>query len=717
MAAAEGEVIQTENIAVEEAVEETPPKAVIIAKKPIESESNKKKQKKNIWNESDKWGHDLFRPDEQTPKSKDELVNTYGYDIRNEDNPPKARRKRRYARGAVKYTRQWQDENAYGRGRSPVERTERKERKEHSDRTDRNERTAQIDRIPKERSGSDRSIEHKHRDERKDFDKRETYERRDSYDRKERSDRRDKHRINDRNERTLRSEKSNEFSHKKERFRNDRPLNENRKFDFEESSEKRDKPFSKDDFPELPNNDLRKKLNSNQSGAQPEVWKSRFSGESDDQIKNDYKTEPMKIIEAIEHNNRAVAHNESNPPNVVRTLTFENSKYSQRRSSGNYDYEEERAGTGRTRNRKNAEVVEASGRPIRKSNNNMSYQNYSQEKKETNDNYRNNRNNVRTERTEESNRNVERYYEDDYRNQRDRESNYIIETNIGLQKLSIEDKSQVLNRTNDSEQTRPKRYSSLRQQQQRVIPENMANIASNTQMSQTNENLNLSAHQFYDSHTIQTTAYFTETSSPRTTYHPYMSPSATDAGPQSHPPSYIQQPLPQTIQQRYIPQPNAPTGAGDATRYISTAVPPNVVTAPVPTPQMAQPMSQTMPQTMPQTGAVPPPPQTVISAPPPGTTFIPSFPSGYPQFPPAPPPPTHVPPGYTGHVTAQQPSPLQLAELYRGGVTYYDTQSQQQNTVRQIPQRRPKAAIPIVPPPDPHPSEGDGDKTYVSVNS
>ena len=313
--------------------------------------------------------------------------------------------------------------------------------------------------------------------------------------------------------------------------------------------------------------------------------------------------------------------------------------------------------------------------------------------------------------SEESNRNVERYYEDDYRNQRDRESNYIIDANVGLQKLTIEDKSQVINRTADSEQTRPKRYSSLRQQQQRVIPENMANIATNTQISQTSDNHNINAHQFYDSHTIQTTAFYSETSSPRTTYHTYISPTATDAGPQSHTSTFMQQPIPQPLQQRYIPQPNPPTGAGDAPRYMPTVVPPNVVTASVPSPQMAQ--------SIPQTGPVPPPPQPVISAPPPGTTYIPSvsFPSGYPQFPPAP-PPTHVPPGYPGHVTAQQqPSPHQLAELYRGGVTYYDPQSQQQNTVRQIPQRRPKAAIPIVPPPDPHSSEGDGDKSYVSVNS
>lgn len=44
----------------------------------------------------DRWSHDRFNPNEQAPKSRAELVNSYGYDIRNEDGPPRARRRRRY---------------------------------------------------------------------------------------------------------------------------------------------------------------------------------------------------------------------------------------------------------------------------------------------------------------------------------------------------------------------------------------------------------------------------------------------------------------------------------------------------------------------------------------------------------------------------------------------------------------------------------------------
>lgn len=61
----------------------------------------------------DKWGHDKFLEREQAPKTKEELVSTYGYDIRNEDSAPRARRRRRYGRGPNKYTRNWEDEKAY----------------------------------------------------------------------------------------------------------------------------------------------------------------------------------------------------------------------------------------------------------------------------------------------------------------------------------------------------------------------------------------------------------------------------------------------------------------------------------------------------------------------------------------------------------------------------------------------------------------------------
>lgn len=56
-----------------------------------------KEQKKKVWQDKkERWSHDRFNDTEQAPKSRSELVAIYGYDIRNEEGPPRARRRRRY---------------------------------------------------------------------------------------------------------------------------------------------------------------------------------------------------------------------------------------------------------------------------------------------------------------------------------------------------------------------------------------------------------------------------------------------------------------------------------------------------------------------------------------------------------------------------------------------------------------------------------------------
>ena len=83
-----------------------------VKEKEKEEKSDKKKK---VWkaDAGERWGHDKFMEMEQTPKNQDELVAAYGYDIRNEDAAPRARRRRRYGRGPNKYTRSWKDEDAY----------------------------------------------------------------------------------------------------------------------------------------------------------------------------------------------------------------------------------------------------------------------------------------------------------------------------------------------------------------------------------------------------------------------------------------------------------------------------------------------------------------------------------------------------------------------------------------------------------------------------
>ena len=63
--------------------------------------------------DADRWTHDRFNEMEQAPKSRTELVSSYGYDIRNEDCAPRPRRPRRYGRNQSKYERNWEDEEAY----------------------------------------------------------------------------------------------------------------------------------------------------------------------------------------------------------------------------------------------------------------------------------------------------------------------------------------------------------------------------------------------------------------------------------------------------------------------------------------------------------------------------------------------------------------------------------------------------------------------------
>lgn len=77
-----------------------------------EDDKGTRRQKK-LWHDEGVWGHDMYREEEQAPKTSEELVSIYGYDIRSETMPPRARRRRRYGRGPNKYQRNWEDEEAY----------------------------------------------------------------------------------------------------------------------------------------------------------------------------------------------------------------------------------------------------------------------------------------------------------------------------------------------------------------------------------------------------------------------------------------------------------------------------------------------------------------------------------------------------------------------------------------------------------------------------
>lgn len=42
-----------------------------------------KNRNRKLWKDEGRWEHDKFREEEQAPKSREELIAIYGYDIRN----------------------------------------------------------------------------------------------------------------------------------------------------------------------------------------------------------------------------------------------------------------------------------------------------------------------------------------------------------------------------------------------------------------------------------------------------------------------------------------------------------------------------------------------------------------------------------------------------------------------------------------------------------
>ncbi|CAK9830326.1 Protein CASC3 [Anthophora retusa] len=92
-----------------------------VADTTVESQNERETKEKKVWKDKeDRWDHDRYNDEEQAPKSHEELIAVYGYDIRNEEGPPRARRRRRYGRGPNKYTRNWEDEDAYGKTGSSI---------------------------------------------------------------------------------------------------------------------------------------------------------------------------------------------------------------------------------------------------------------------------------------------------------------------------------------------------------------------------------------------------------------------------------------------------------------------------------------------------------------------------------------------------------------------------------------------------------------------
>nr|XP_027197671.1 probable serine/threonine-protein kinase DDB_G0282963 isoform X2 [Dermatophagoides pteronyssinus] len=72
-------------------------------------------KKKSIWDSGEKWHHDKFNVDDQKPKTREELIEIYGYDIRTETEAPRLNRRSKYGKGPQRYSRRSDDENAYAK--------------------------------------------------------------------------------------------------------------------------------------------------------------------------------------------------------------------------------------------------------------------------------------------------------------------------------------------------------------------------------------------------------------------------------------------------------------------------------------------------------------------------------------------------------------------------------------------------------------------------
>uniref|UniRef100_F7G173 Protein CASC3 n=1 Tax=Monodelphis domestica TaxID=13616 RepID=F7G173_MONDO len=102
-----------------------------------EEEVRPKGRQRKLWKDEGRWEHDKFREDEQAPKSRQELIALYGYDIRSAHNPddikPRRLRKSRYSPkprnsrapglwGSSCPPRHFINRNAAGTGRMPTSR-------------------------------------------------------------------------------------------------------------------------------------------------------------------------------------------------------------------------------------------------------------------------------------------------------------------------------------------------------------------------------------------------------------------------------------------------------------------------------------------------------------------------------------------------------------------------------------------------------------------
>ncbi|KAK2893347.1 hypothetical protein Q8A73_015831 [Channa argus] len=98
-----------------------------------QEEERPKGRNRKLWKDEGRWEHDKFREEEQAPKSREELIAIYGYDIRNGGSPgdrsyrqrrPRQSispsREKRWREGGERPVRSWQSGGGLNRGSAPL---------------------------------------------------------------------------------------------------------------------------------------------------------------------------------------------------------------------------------------------------------------------------------------------------------------------------------------------------------------------------------------------------------------------------------------------------------------------------------------------------------------------------------------------------------------------------------------------------------------------
>jgi protein CASC3 len=589
--------------------------------------------------DSDRWGHDMFREEEQKPKSREELMTSYGYDIRNQDAGPQ--KAVRYNKKSISHSRS----NRSGKedsDRSPH--TRRGSDDQHvikvNNNNNNNNNNNSNNSISAPSSAASRANEKIAMREAHQENERRRYERetKPAQSQQRGGDRTTSHRQDNRRV----------FERSDRRQNDDMPPAGSR-------NPAPRRPFNRDDFPELTSHrpsDHSQRKPRDEAGA----WNRNNSTGVTSSRRRDHSSDesqerPVVRTQVVYSSSRFTK--DSRSPNSDTHSNFNNNPPTNGSHRGKYDRSHDRNDRNDHRDSRHPGGQRRSnaGPSARPNDSGMNRYNQDHDVRSQ----RNNRRDYHNDRA--PNRQNSRKENDDVPQ---RISDPVNDLTSGIQKMGLDQRNQhrrppVSNSQVIEVENRPKRYSATRTQQPQPQTAPQQPLLAPT---------NVPAPEVVSHHPA--IAHQPMTQQVNSAPHPYY-----DPGPQSPPEYYADADGP-----AYAAYPADPsTFMAHHPRYL-----PSHPVAPAPNPLT--------------------PASTPLSAIP-GTTatFLPTFtpslpPSGFPQYPP--PQQYHhtIGPPVPGATVPQPPG----SEMFRGGVTYYDTTQQQ--PMRSLPPKRPKNILPILPPPE-----------------